>query len=326
MAKFKAFDGRELNINNFYRGGHCFLLVNGPSLNDYDTKELTRPGIMTIGINNGPAAFRPNLWIMADDNTSFVKSIWLDPKITKFVPEGKKGKELYDNDKREWMDIKVGDCAPVVYYERDYKFEPEKWLTQDTLNWGCKAHICACGYEASGDELNSKKKPKNKTCPKCNEQRYGKYNIMYLAVGLAYHLGFRTLNILGADFHMSKDHTYAFEQKRHRQAITNNNNQYIEANRRFDTLRPIFEKAGFSVRNCYKDSGLKSFDYVPFDQAIQEATASLPPVMTDSWGVLKCDENTADLYDRKHDEKEKAKRGSQGGGMTLDDFLRMKGK
>jgi len=318
MAKFEAFDGQELKINNFYRDGHCFLLVNGPNLLDYDLDQLSRPGIMTLGVNNGPSVFRPDLYVMADDNSSFIRSIWLDPKITKFVPSGKKNKKLYHNDKREWMKTKVKDCPSMVYYERNYKFVPDEFLGADSINWGCKAHICACGYEAP-----SGKRPKDKTCPSCGEKRFGYYNIIYLAIGLCHALGFRHVYLLGADFSMSKDHTYAFDQKRHSGSIKNNNAQYIEANRRFDTLRPIFEKKGFHVYNCYKESGLKSFDYKPFDECIKAAAGALPPAVKDKWGVWRCDESTRDLYDRKHDEKQAKKRG--GNGTTLDEFLKMKG-
>jgi len=328
MAKFKAFDGKELNINNFYRNQHGFLVVNGPSLNDVDKSLLTQPGIMTLGVNNGPAAFRPNLWIMADDNTSFIRSIWLDPRIVKFVPEGKKGKKLFHNDEFKEMETSVGDCSSIVYYERNYKFEPEKWLHQDSLNWGNKTHICGCGYEHKQikDKDGNWKKPPDKICPKCGDyNRFGHYNIIYLAVGLMFHLGFRTLNIVGADFHMDKGHTYAFDQARSRNSIKNNNAQYEEANKRFDALKPHFEKHGYNVFNCYEDSGLKSFPYKSLEQAVSDATENLPPAVTDKWGVWRCQENTKGLYDRKANEKQKKKDKRGKGEMTIDEFLRMKG-
>ena len=127
---------------------------------------------------------------------------------------------------------------------------------------------------------------------------------------------------------MAKHATYAFEQKRHPQSVRNNNNQYIEANRRFDTLRPIFEKAGFRVWNCYRDSGLMSFDYMDLDKAIEAATRAreMPPSKQDEYGVWVADENTQDLYDRKHDAKKKKEREEKygSGQRTLDEFLKMR--
>jgi len=319
VSVFRAWDGKDLNICNFHREGHAFLLVNGPSLRDADKKQLSRPGVITFGVNNGPAVFRPNYLIIGDDVKSFVRSIWLDPKIVKFVPWPKRSHKLFNNDTWKEMDVEVNDCPSMVYFTRNEIFKPENYLTEDTIHWGSHSYRCVCGWAGPGN-----KTPKDKKCPSCGEvDRFGTRMVIFLAIKIAYALGIRTLNIVGADFTMSKDHTYAFDQKRHAGSVRNNNKYYAEANRRFDVLKPVFDKAGFKVFNCYKESGLKSFPYKPLGQAIEEATKDLPPAKLDDHGVWVCDENTKDLYDRKHDEKMRKKRGK--GEMTIDEFLRMKG-
>jgi len=316
MPAFTSFDEQPLNICNWYRGCHGFLIVNGPSLRDVDKRKLARPGLLTMGVNNGPSVFRPNLWVMGDDVKSFIRSIWLDPKILKFVPSAKKKHKLFDNDAWRELDVMVKDCPGMVYFERGEIFRPEQFLTEDDIHWGSHSYRCVCGW-ASKDQ----KKPKDKKCPSCGEvDRFGTRMVLFLAIKIMYALGVRTLNIVGADFHMAKDHTYAFDQKRHSGSVRNNNKYYEEANRRFDVLQPIFLKAGFSVFNCYEDSGLKSFPYKSVDDAIRDATEQLPPAKLDQYGVWVCDENTKDLYDRKHDEQN----GITRSGNTLAEFIRQR--
>ena len=89
----------QLNLIGQYKGASAFLILNGPSLvsGEYDLSLLNSPGVMTYGVNNGPATFRPNFWSCVDDPTRFLKSIWMDPRITKFVPHAHAEKPIFDN-------------------------------------------------------------------------------------------------------------------------------------------------------------------------------------------------------------------------------------
>jgi hypothetical protein len=98
---------------------------------------------------------------------------------------------------------------------------------------------------------------------------------------------------------MDKDAKYHFEQDRSKQAIKNNNKTYAAMNDRFDLLRPVFEKYGFHVYNCNPASGLKSFDYYPYDEAVKQMRKNMPADMAN--------ERTEGLYDRKAKEKEAKK-------------------
>ena len=134
----------QLNLVGQYKGASAFLICNGPSLvsGDYDLSQLNRPGVITYGINNGPATFRPTFWSCVDDPSRFLKSIWLDPQITKFVPQAHAEKPIFDND--TWKDMKaegrkvlVGECPNVIYFHRNEKFVADRWLYEDKINWGC---------------------------------------------------------------------------------------------------------------------------------------------------------------------------------------------
>ena len=192
-------DGHNLWMGDTYRGGTAFLICNGPSFGKILTSEfefkgkmrsgkeiLNYPGFITMGMNNGPKSFRPNLWTCVDSPTHFIKSIWLDPKITKFVPFSFPDRTLFDNEK--WRDMKetVGDCPNMVYYKRNEKFDANKFLFEDTFNWG-------------------------------NHKDFGGgRSVMLVAVRLLFHLGIRNLYLLGADLKMDDNTKYHFDQDRNK--------------------------------------------------------------------------------------------------------------
>ena len=102
---------------------------------------MKKPGVITYGVNNGPATFRPNFWSCVDDPQRFLKSIWLDPLITKFVPHAHAEKPIFDGE--TWEDLRVdgkkvfvGECPNCVFFHRNEKFEPSRWLFEDKINWG----------------------------------------------------------------------------------------------------------------------------------------------------------------------------------------------
>lgn len=109
-------------------------------------------------------------------------------------------------------------------------------------------------------------------------------------------LGVRRLYLLGADFTMSPDTKYHFEQDRAKGSITGNNETYKKMDGWFSELRPHFEKNDFHVFNCNPDSNLKAFKFISFDEAIAEALSHMD-------GVNIATERTRGLYDTKTEEK-----------------------
>jgi hypothetical protein len=212
---------------------------------------------MTYGINNGARTIRPNLWSCVDDPQRFLKSIWLDPCIQKIVPHSFAEKPIFDNEKWQKANMVVGQCPNVVYFHRNEKFHADRWLYEDTVNWG-----------NSGDNGGGR-------------------SVMLASLKIMFLMGFRNVFLMGADFKMSETNTYHFDEQRHDGAVRGNNNTYNQLkNEFFPALKPHFDKEGFNVYNCNPESELKVFDFVDFNDAIQFATKNLGDVDNErTWGL-----------------------------------------
>jgi len=263
-----------LNLVGQYKGASAFLVLNGPSLvsGDYDLSKLNRPGVITYGVNNGPATFRPTFWSCVDDPGRFLKSIWLDPAITKFVPHAHAEKPIFDNE--TWTEMAVdgkktlvGECPNCVFFHRNEKFVANRWLFEDKINWG-------------------------------NSKQYGGCRtVMLPVIRILFLLGFRKIYLLGADFTMTEDYAYHFDEKREKGAVNCNMKTYKRLRDvYFPELKPYFKEEGLEIFNCNPDSGLKDvFDYVSFDDAIDSVTEPLGEVNNErTWGMY-CKPGDKDL-------------------------------
>ena len=115
---------------------------------------------------------------------------------------------------------------------------------------------------------------------------------MLVAIRILYELGFSKVFLLGCDFTMDAGkENYAFKQDRAGGAIRNNNNTYRMLNERFDALQPVLLNAGMDVFNCFEGSGLKSFPFCSYEEALKAAV------------VVPESDRTHGLYDRKANEK-----------------------
>lgn len=265
-------DGQAVPLQNLYRGRSAFLVCGGPSFAKMPGRVqriLKRPAFLTMAVNNAPKVFRPNLWCSVDEPDHFLRSIYLDPTIMKFQPVGKVNKALWDSDKWESMDVRVKDCPNVYYYSLTHDGYPDQFLSQPKYFWG---------FSGQGG---------------------GGRSVMHVAVKLLYDLGCRRIFLLGADFHMTPERGYSFEQARHAGSVKNNNDTYRKLNERFTVLRPQFEAAGLQVINCTPDSQLHSFARMPFMEAAD--------MVQDEFGVDVVRERTFGLYERAGKEKQVAK-------------------
>ena len=263
-------DGHSMWMGDMYRGGSAFLILGGPSFNVVDRSRLNNPGILTMGVNNSVKTFRPNLWTSVDHPSHFIKSIWFDPTITKFVPYSHSEKFIFDNEKWVDTDVKVGDCPNVWFFKRNEKFIAEQFLIEDTINWG-------------------------------NHKDFGGgRSVMLAAIRILFHIGVRTIYLLGCDFKMDNNGSkYHFDQNRSDSSIKGNMSTYKLLCERFELLRPIFEKYGLYVYNCNEESGLKAFPIIKFEDAIRSAASNMPIDITN--------ERTDGLYDRLSNIKKKNK-------------------
>jgi hypothetical protein len=263
-------DHHPLWLGDIYRGWSAFLIGGGPSFGKLDHGQLRRPGILTMGLNNSVKTFRPNLWVAVDSPDHFLRSIWLDPTIMKFVPICHASKFIFDSDSWSFVDLRVGDCPNVVYFKRNEHFQAKQYLWEDCINWG-------------------------------DHKKYGgSRSVMLAAIRILFILGIRRLYLLGVDFKMDGNTKYHFEQDRNQGSIEGNNLTYMKLNERFAELRPYFEKEDMQIYNCNQDSNLRTFQFMPFEQALDFAH-------NDFRHVDVANERTNGLYETKTEEKETGK-------------------
>ncbi len=207
------------------------------------------------------------MWASVDSPDHWIRSIWLDPTIQKFVPISHAQKKIFNSDAWQMMDMTVGDCPNVIYYKRNEHFQLKQFLFEDSFNWG-------------------------------NHRKYGGgRSIMLPAVRLLFTLGIRRVYLLGCDLNISPDRTYHFDQRRHHGSVKGNLDTYGKLKKWFAELRPIFEANDFHVFNCNPQSELKAFPFIDYKDALQEANSHMDFVDTSV-------ERTRNLYDTETREKE----------------------
>lgn len=260
-------DGHNVFLGDLYRGCPAFLICGGPSLTSHDLSLLSRRGVLTCSVNNAATVVKTNLWCSVDDPTHFHDVIWRDPGILKFIPLCHMEKHFIVRDELGGFQNsheKVGDMPGVFGYRRNEDFRADQWLYEDTFNWGNNGNRT--------DSLGNK----------------GSRSIMYVALRLLFYLGVRTVYLVGCDFRMTYgEQNYAFLQDRSKGSVAGNNSSYKILNARLRQLKPLFDAEGYRILNCTPNSGLTVFPHLPFEQAVEEATALLPREI-----------NTEGMYDR----------------------------
>jgi SAM-dependent methyltransferase len=249
-------EGHAAYLGDLFRGSAAFLVCGGPSLVTHDLAQLELRGVLTMALNNAATIIRPRLWCSVDDPGHFSDCIWRDPGIFKFVPMSHFEKGFLVRNEEERLipsGERVGDMPGVFGFRRNEHFVAERWLYEDTFNWGNR-----------GDRVDA-------------HGNKGSRSVMYPALRLLYHLGVRKVYLLGCDFRMELGkQNYAFEQDRSRNSVNGNNHSYQVLNSRLGHLKPHFEAAGFSVFNCTANSGLTVFPHREFGAAVDDAVSTLP--------------------------------------------------
>lgn len=305
--------GLPTSLENLCQGGHCFLVCGGPSIHRVvpDLAMLQHRGIATFGFNNVSAnVVRTTFWTYGDSTKKFHDAIWGDPGIIKFFPYPKVNNPI--RTKRPDGTFVNTNRTPllspsVVGIYRNSDLNPETYLHEDTVNWGVGAEsLCKklipwmsehlelpaipelkltakqVNWKRVQIELGSGRLPREKYDELCPLPKV--LSTMFQAVRLVYYLGFRNCYLLGADFSMSDAAHYAFEEEGNPGTMRGNNGAYPKIDRIFHALRPVFDAAGFRVFNCFAESQLTAFDYIPFADAYAWARELMPLVIdTRGW-------------------------------------------
>jgi hypothetical protein len=238
-------NGSSIDLINLYKDAGVFLVCNGPSLGEAERTVLRRRGIVTFGMNNGTHEFATNLWAAVDDPYRFMRSIWEDPTILKFIPFEHLEKHLWDERLRRFENRVAGDFPNVIGVRRSDRFNPETWLFEDTVNWGQDPNFG------------------------------GPRSVMLFALRICHLLGFRRIYLVGCDFSMDRGNPYWFPEDCSKQYAEHNNDGFSKLRQFFELLRPIFDEVGFEVYNATPGSRLREFPFVALDEAIRKHAVCL---------------------------------------------------
>lgn len=264
---FWTSDRTPVDMKDWYRGTRGFLVCNGPSLVTHDLSLLKKRGVLTMGMNNGWAPHIPNLWVGNDHPGRFCDDGWRDPTILKFTPAEHLQTPTsmlhrrLPNGTFKQLPQRTDQMPNILYFIRNQKFEPSTFLTAGAICYGRSARWH-------------------------DNVRPSGVSTMLQAIRIMYHLGIRTIFLLGADFKMvgtaeQNPGNYAFEQMRTQRAVDNNNRMYEMMNWMFADLAPMFKLANLSVWNCTPNSGLQTFPHMPYLDAV--TSCILPDLVTDGW-------------------------------------------
>lgn len=256
-------DMLPIHHKNLFSNESAFLILSGPSFAKIDKSLLKRAGVLTAGVNNSVFSFRPNLWFSSDPPCNFLKSIWLDPTIQKYIPIDNMHEQIFDSETGNFLSKKVHECPNMVFYKRGTYFDPKTYFYEDHVCWGNEA------------------------------EDGGKRSVMLVAIRLLHHLGIKNVYLLGCDFKMNKENPYHFKQYRHDSSVKGNNSTYEILKQRFESLKPFMDKEDFHIFNCNPDSDLKVFPHVPFEEALTKCTPKYFPANLSL-------EPTDGLYDRAY--------------------------
>jgi hypothetical protein len=118
-----------VDLDGFYQDQSLFIVGGGPSLADVDLDPLRRPGVITLGLNNTPLVFKPNLWLGADEPSCFSPHLYALPEVTKLMPLGREEKLVGGKLLREH--------PSCLFFGVNPGFKPSSFLTpnRDLVWW-----------------------------------------------------------------------------------------------------------------------------------------------------------------------------------------------
>lgn len=243
-------NGALIDLNQFLPGSSIFLIAGGPSLNRLDLDSLKGAGILTIGLNNSPATFRPDWWISVDNPDRFLTSIWLDPGVLKLVRQEHRDSPLFDPISKCRLNLFPSTCPGVVFFASNLDYSEDSFLTDDSICWG-------------------------------SASQPGGRSVLLAALKNLFHFGVRNVFLLGVDFRMEPGNPYHFPESRTPEMAEMNNQAYQVLSERLKGLQPEFLRHGFHVWNCNVASKLSAFPFLEYELALEKARESFPSYLED---------------------------------------------
>lgn len=247
------------HLNNIWFPSPGFLVCGGPSAYKVDYKRLGERGVVSVGVNNISAKIPVTAWCFGDGTGRFHHGLFLDPKCLTFCPIPK-------------LNERVRAKLP------DGSFRYIDVLAKDCPN--------TYGFDKTMD-FNKKEFLKSK------KAQWSKNTTLY-GIRLLHYLGCTKIYLLGVD-HLVEDpyNPYAFEPSKKPRKTS-----FEEEIRLLTKIKEEFEKRNIKIYNCGPDSKCDIFEFVDFNDAIQDCKNFVP---NEPFGV-------AEYYDlKKFNDSEESK-------------------
>jgi len=245
--------GDAMPLRDQYAGASVVLCCGGPSLAEMDLSPLQQRGVMVAAVNQVAATHvRPQFWFSVDEPARFAEPIWTDPGILKFVPIGwaTVGTARWNGTAYESTG-RMANSYPSTLFFRNTKdgWRAEDFFETPKVVWGGSVSV--------------------------NGQPREVKSVLFAALRLLDWLGFRRIILLGADFYMTPQRTYAFPDPKNQHASQTNNNTYAFLNHWLGLLRTVAAARGLVIQNATPGSRLEAFERVEFHEAL--ASITIPP-------------------------------------------------
>lgn len=234
MALYDA-DSEPVDLRGKLAGKTAFFLGGGPSLRGVDLSQLD--GLPTLATNSVAELYpRPTIWLGVDpphDPPDRFRGVpWGDDSVVKLVPRAYSGV--------------VGHHPATLFFLRNARFDPWRFLTERTVNWGSDADLG------------------------------GGRSVMLAALKLLWYFGASRVVLLGADFKMDAANPYAHSAPKDEKGCASNNSKFAVLEKRFALLRHTFEANNFAVVNATEGSALTAFERVDLDDELDRLSLSVP--------------------------------------------------
>ncbi len=254
-------DGSDAGLEHSLpeRNAALFMVFSGPSLLRQDISLLKRTGIRLLSVNNAPSTLlkngiAPHYWIAVDPPSRFLAEIFQNPSITKLLPHGRLRQPLWDAVKKRRRS-ETPESFPHVYgYRLADTFDAASFFSAPFLQWG--------DSRESG----------------------GARSVFLAALGAAWRLGYRRLYLLGADFRMTEESPYHFEEFRSAVALKHNNRTYDLLRNRYLPQLEAARPEGLEIYNCSPGSALDIYPFMEFESAVAHEET---PLAMETRGLYK---------------------------------------
>jgi len=228
-----------VDLDDTHSGKTLFLAGGAPSLAEEELlSSLGQPGISTMAMNN-TASVVPgaDFWVGCDKPGCYSSKILLDPKLTKFAIIAKKNFTFRPD---QYHEYKLRDCPNMYFIGTHDRFTANTLLKRDRDFVWWK-------------------------------------NTFWVALQIAYRLGFRKVYLIGCSFKIREDKHYSYDFTLDDYQKNYNRRLYEQTITLMNLAKQHFDEKGFQVISATPDSALnETYPVVSLGEAIEDALKDFP--------------------------------------------------